>query len=113
MVYTKKYSICNVRRKSWKTDKKKLDNISRSNKRRVPIKRRVPDKRRGSRSFVLINAGGAYSRIYGKSWRSQMFALSDSEEIMSLSIAVWPQYTNVTDDRQTGLWQYRLIGLQP
>ena len=44
---------------------KKLDNITRSNKRRVPIKRRVPDKRRGSRSFVLINAGGAYSRIYG------------------------------------------------
>ncbi len=33
-------------------------------------------------------------------WRSQMFALSDSEEIMSLSIAVWPQSTNVTD-RQT------------
>ena len=32
-----------------------------------------------------------------------MFALSDSEEIMSLSIAVWPQSTNVTDDdrRQT------------
>jgi len=48
-------------------------------------------------------------------WRSQMFALSDSEEIMSLSIAVWPQSTNVTDDRrrrrQTGMWQYRLIGL--
>ena len=30
-----------------------------------------------------------------------MFALSDSEEIMSLSIAVWPQSTNVTDRRQT------------
>ncbi len=30
-----------------------------------------------------------------------MFALSDSEEIMSLSIAVWPQSTNVADDRQT------------
>ena len=44
---------------------KNLDNITWSNKRRVPIKRRVPDKRRGSRSFVLINAGGAYSRIYG------------------------------------------------
>ncbi len=33
-------------------------------------------------------------------WRSQMFALSDSEEIMSLSITVWPQSTNVTDRRR-------------
>jgi len=48
-------------------------------------------------------------------WRSQMEALPACEEIMSPSIAVWPQCTSVTDiqtdDRQTGLWQYRLIGL--
>ena len=30
----------------------------------------------------------------------QMEALSACEEIMSLSIAVWPQSTNVTDDRR-------------
>ena len=38
------------------------------------------------------------------SWRSQMEALSACEEIMTRSIAVWPQSTIVTDgltDRQT------------
>ena len=35
-------------------------------------------------------------------WRSQMDALSDSDEIMSLSNAVWPQFPIVTDGQTDG-----------
>jgi len=64
-------------------------------------------------SITVVETTARPSSMLFNAWRSQMFALSDSEEIMSLSLAVWPQSTNVTDDRrrQTGLWQYRLIGL--
>ena len=67
---------------------KNLDNITWSNKRRVPIKRRVPDKRRGSRSFVLINAGGAYSRIYGNWFENVSFTYLIIKANNKFSIAV-------------------------
>ena len=48
-------------------------------------------------------------------WRTQVEALSACAEIMSLYrrlAAMHERYRQTTDDnRQTGMWQYRLIGL--
>jgi len=53
-----------------------------------------------TKSATGSKAAGPISMLFGV-WRSQMEDLSACEEIMSPSIAVWPQCTNVTDG-QTG-----------
>ena len=54
----------------------------------------------GSLSPPLLESAGPIWILFG-AWLPQMEALPACEEIMSPSVAVWPQCTNVSDDRQT------------